>query len=521
MSIGPYDVIVNSSESKLRCDSGRISIEPKSKGVSAQIKSNEIYCAEWIVEGQICVLQLHTRANHFFAISGFAPSDQAPLFGYLEREFDVVPDVRETFVAGANCGELSFHEKAFNIANDGKLLMNLPYAKVSQTQAISTNELLIQFTPDPEATGETLEAVHLFIPSEHGTRNKAIMSEIQNRTDLTAGTENHLAEVRNVTFCKPRQRFDVSFCEDILYIHNDEVSHKVPYSHIKMVHELSIPKRKKNKEHEEYIDIALTKAVRQGNTSYQHLVISTEDDEEVDVDGIDSVTTMADVLIHALQKFGKANIISSEGFFQNMAGENGLPCQYKNTKGYLYMTKDAFFYLHSQVIYIPYNKVLFVEFQKYNDMLKQNRTFDLLVSDGKQKKYTFTAIDSFTGTDFDEELNVDTRNKLMNNYCVDGIKRIIRFIEEKNVRIEKVRDLKGKIKELENSSNSRNPMRSARKNEKIIISSDDDDSEEDGDFNPNAKESSSSSSEEEVVDETESDSGKNENNDDESDEDSD
>lgn len=514
MSIGPYDVIVNSSESKLRCDVGRISIEPKSKGVSAQLKSNEIYCAEWIVEGQICILQIHTRANHFFAISGFKPTDQNDIFNYLKKEFDIEPEVKETYISGNNFGELSFHEKTFNLSNDGKLIMNFPYAKVSQTQAMSTNELLVQFTPDPDSTGETLESIQLFIPNEHETNNKDIMNEIQNRTDLTAGTENHLAEVRNVNFCKPRQKFHVSFCQDILYIYNDEVSHKIPYSHISMVHELGIPKRKKNKEHEEYIDIALTRAVRQGNTSYQHLVISTEEEEDVVADGIENLNTMSEVLIYGLRKFGKAKIISSEGFFENTANESGLPCQYKNTKGYLYLTNDAFFYLHSQVIYVPYKKVLMVEFQKYSDMLKQNKTFDLLISDNKQKKYTFTAIDSFAGADIDDEKDSDKRNKLIRDYCIDGIKRIIQFIEGKNIKIEKSKELKRRIQELEEGSRSRNPERSARKNEKIVISSDDESSEEDADFDPNAKESSSSSSEEE--EEVDGDASESEDNDEES-----
>ena len=144
----------------------------------------------------------------------------------------------------------------------------------------------------------------------------------------------------------------------------------------------------------------------------------------------------------------------------------------------------------------------------FNDMI------GIIEQETQQKKYTFTAIDSFAGADIDDEKDSDKRNKLIRDYCIDGIKRIIQFIEGKNIKIEKSKELKRRIQELEEGSRSRNPERSARKNEKIVISSDDESSEEDADFDPNAKESSSSSSEEE--EEVDGDASESEDNDEES-----
>ncbi|KAH0789397.1 FACT complex subunit SSRP1 [Histomonas meleagridis] len=489
-----FDVIINSSESTLSLEPGLMTFKPKSKGISAQLRAGEIDHAEWITEGQICILQIHTQANHFFAISGFKPSDNDQISNYLEEQFNIKPEIKNALITGTNIAELQFKEKFLTLSRDGNLIMNLPYSKVSQPQVIPPTDLLIVFTPDAEATGETLESISLSVPNESEMSNQDIIREILTRTNLAAGTETYIAEVKEVVFCKPRQRFNVRFCPEILNIYNDELSHRIPYTHIYMVHRLEIPLRK-NKSRENYIVISLTRAIRQGNTSYQHLVITTSESEDVEAEGLDHETTMANALEELLRRVG-ANIIPTNDFYVNPAHDIGTHCQYKNANGYIYLTDDAILYLHSQVLYLPYKKIITVEFQKYKEMLKENKMFDItIVTDNRQHKYTITNIDTINGITLDigkDEDAAERRNKMLRDSCVEGLKGMAEYIEKKGVTIVKAKHLKRYIEEYEDTSSR--GMRAARKNERIIIA---DESDEDEDFNPNAESSESSEDEEE------------------------
>jgi hypothetical protein len=80
----------------------------------------------------------------------------------------------------------------------------------------SIDDLMLNFQRD--ADGECVSSLRLFIPDKVSKNAKELVTLLTSRTDLSAGTEEYFYILTKINFIHPRQRFDVRFWKDFLFL---------------------------------------------------------------------------------------------------------------------------------------------------------------------------------------------------------------------------------------------------------------------------------------------------------------
>ena len=433
-----YNVFVNSTKSTMKLEVERIVFQPLNKEKSNQIilQSRIIDHIDWFLLSNYATLHIYTTAKLFYAISELRKSDKDSITEYLSDQFYLGPESINSYnvqIAGHNEGELSFHEKSFSLIKNGRVIINIPFSKIDQVQATSINDLTLEFDTDEDQEGESLLSIRFLVPSNDEHTAKDLRSELDQRTNLLAGTDNHIAELRDVNFVKPKKKYNLRFCNDLLFMCSKEGSHKIPYSKISMVHRFSIPSDTDKRS--EYILISLSRPIRQGQKSYPHLVIETSTTDPVSAEGIDEKKTFIDAFEDLMGRVGEIRFQKTDKYYKNVGNEQGSNCTYKSQGGLLYMTPDAFVFLHSYVIYIPFKNVKSVRFEKIGKAKK----FTLTVNE-KTQSYTFQNIDTYAYVQIedngnDEESQID-REQMVKECSYNGLESFYKYIKNHDLRIE-------------------------------------------------------------------------------------
>lgn len=495
------NVFVNSSKSIMTLEDERIVFQPLSKEKNSVVLSNRnIDHVDWFLLSHYATLHIYTTAKLFYSISELKTSDKDAITQYLMDDFSLGPESINTYnvqYAGTNEGQLQFHEKSFSLfSKDERTIINIPYSKIEQIQA-TTNDLILEFDTDKDLEGESLLSIRFQVPTDAELTAKDLHSELNQRTNLLAGTDNHIAELRDVKFLKPKKNYNIRFCNDLLFMCSKEGNHKIPYSKISMIHRFSIPSDTDKRS--EYILISLSRPIRQGQKSYPHLVIETSASDPVRAEGIDEKKTFIDAFEDLMYRVGEIKFQSSDKYYKNVGNEQGSNCMYKNNGGLLYMTPDAFVFLHSTVLYIPFKNVKSVKFDK----IGKSKKFNLTVTD-KTSSYTFTNIDTYAYVQIDEKDDEDEdsridREQMIKECSYNGLYSFYKYIRKHDLKIEDRSELKSELEDLKNAISThdrqskvraKEQMRDQKTEDKFLgVPEMDDDEEEDEEFNPNAKES--------------------------------
>lgn len=492
------NVYVNSTKSSMKLDVDQIIFEPFSKERnSIIIESRLIDHIDWFVLKSYATMHIYTTGKLFYSISELSVNDKEIITKFFIDEFNIGPENISSYsvqYAGQNYGKLDYHEKSFSLSNDGRVVINIPFSKIDQIHA-TTNDLTLEFDVDEDQEGESLLSIRFQVSTDAEFSAKDLHSELNQRTNLLAGTDNHIAELRDVKFLKPKKNYNLRFCNDLLFMCSKEGNHKIPYSKISMIHRFSIPSDTDKRS--EYILISLSRPIRQGQKSYKHLVIETSPSDSVNSEGIDEKTTFIDAFEDLMYRVGEIKFQTTDKYFINVGNEQGSECLYKSSKGFLYMTQDAFVFLHSYIIYIPFKNVKSVKFDKVG----KDKKFTLAVTDKNSSVYTFTGIDTYAYVQIDdkeddEESRID-REQMIKECSYNGLESFYRFIRKHEIKIEERGELKDQLADLkaaisthdrQSKVHAKERMREQKTEDKLLgVTEIDDDEEEDEDFNPDAE----------------------------------
>jgi hypothetical protein len=485
-------LFVNSTASEVRCDSAQITITEKGRDAPKVIRVGDIVHAEGIARGQLVAVHLFTRTA-FFSFAGFTPETRQAFLDFLGAA-GAPPAIAQGCIRGGNSGLLDLREKAFVISADGFPVLTVPYGKINQVQSTSPTDIVLNFVPDPD--GESLSVLRLSV-HENGPQNaKELMAALSSRTDLTVGTADYFSKLNDINFLTPRQRFDVRFCRDLLFLSNEAASHRIAYESISMVHRVECPAAGDGDAREEFLVISLLEPIRQGQSAYPHLVLKAGDDDPVEGEGLDEKERLLmDHFWHFFQAC-RVRTAPTTGFFEGFQEEPGIPCTYKGKQGFLYLTPEAFLYLYSPVLYIPYQRVTAIEFERITaETSRHNRAFDLTVHE-RNKKSQFANVDLIAGLHIAVSSGPDEREQAESakkQASFHALQQLIEFMEKKNLPITGLKHLKKAMRSME--TGSRTGTRASKidaalktKEELRTLGSDPSEgSESDHDFNPDAQ----------------------------------
>ena len=491
-----YKVFVNgTADAQMRCEDGQLTLtrlgEDRSK--EKTIRGELIKHVDWITCGRLATIQLYTKSNELYVVSRIEASEEATLCTYFQESLGVQPVVQHASVAGKIDGELSFGECSFSLVDNGSPIITIPYSRIHQVQAPSSGGIILNLLRDKGH--ESLTSLQVVTPKEFEKNSRDLRADIESRVDLTAGTEDFVASVDNVKFVRPRLQLNMRFCRDLVLLSNEDVAHRVFYDDIECVHRLEIPTESDEDARKEFMVITLrSMPLRHGQTSYSHIVMQASDDNEAHGKGLDDSRVEADQLADLFERFD-VKVIST-GFYNTPSDDKGIYCRLRAQQGHLYLTADAFVYVHNPVVILKYRDVARVAFEKVEELHKHGKTFDLTVEKVSDKqKMVFKDINMAREIklldidDDDERMEVIELQKRRKR--VEGIKSLIKWFTDKKVKIQGMSELNNELMLLERVSTSSRAARlegERRVHEQIREKDSDESSEsDDRDFNPDAR----------------------------------
>jgi hypothetical protein len=115
-----------------------------------------------------------------------------------------------------------------------------------------------------DADGECSSSLRMFVPDKAPKNVKELMTLLTSRTEMSAGIKEYFYVLNEVNFVQPGQRFNVRFCQDILFLSNPSARHRLLYDAISIVHRLEDLTPSEGQVREEYVVLSLRQSICQG-----------------------------------------------------------------------------------------------------------------------------------------------------------------------------------------------------------------------------------------------------------------
>jgi len=186
-------------------------------------------------------------------------------------------------------------------------------------------------------------------------------------------------------------------------LHGKTYDYKIKYTSIVRLFQLPKPDR----QHMFFV-ISLEPPIRQGHTSYPHLVLQFREEEKIDLepnipnDDDDKRFTHLKALgklsgpryqiVTKIFKILTNNKITMPKSFRSESGHSCFKCSLRANEGYLYPLERSFFYVHKPPTHIRFEEIANIEFARVRMDSEVNRTFDIDINLKSGVTTSFTSI---------------------------------------------------------------------------------------------------------------------------------
>jgi structure-specific recognition protein 1 len=477
-------------------------IDWKSAGtdLAKSIKSDAIDELAWGQYGRHCRLAIYDEEGNATNFDGFSAKDFETFKSFFEKEYQKQLPKANVACSGANWGKLEIFkgkQVAFNSV-DGKSAVQFSVSDVSQCALPGIRqktELEVQFH---ETDGGARDHKHRLVEMRFHCPSEGSAEELKDQILRLANIENGngaagagdaIVEIGENfgTFQTPRGRYAIDMHASYLRMHGKTYDYKILYKDISRFFLLDKP----DDYHTAFV-ISLDNPLRQGQQTYRHLVMQLAKKEQMDLTVNLEESAFAEggkyhgklepkmsgavpQLIAKVFKLLTAKKVIIPGAFRSHHKQRGVKCSLKAEEGVLYPLEKSFVFIHKPTLYVRYEDVEFVEFERYAGVQKSaSRSFDLTVQLKNQggepgKKHDFSGLDR-------------------NEY-----KQILDFLGSKNLKIKNLSQ-EGGAGGGQNEY-AHDPYRAQIEAAGGQVSDADDDDEEDSDFGTDNASGSDSSDE--------------------------
>jgi len=292
---------------------------------------------------------------------------------------------------------------SFNV--EGKQTLEVPLTDVAQATA-QKNEAIIEMAADdtalpddellveirfhlPQVTGEDMAA------EVDGTPAEGFVELVKQSGDLEVAGST-LVTLEEIQVQVPRGRYEIELCDKFMKLHGKSNDYKVMYTAVSALYLLPKPDG-----YHMSLAIALEHPLRQGATSYPHIVLQLPRDAPLELevalseaecqarfgDKLDKFEQgdMPGVVAKAIAAFAKKKVsgIKAGGFNGDSKDDRAksIRCSLKAAEGFLYPLNKEFFFLSNKPVLVEFEKVASVEFNRVDAKQQQAqvRTFDITV----------------------------------------------------------------------------------------------------------------------------------------------
>jgi structure-specific recognition protein 1 len=292
----------------------------------------------------------------------------------------------EQSILGWNFGQVRIVGETILFETGSETAFELPISDIAQVTRSGRNELALEFHLDDTAakTDECLVEMRFQAPSEEEAA--ALHAEISARVGPASFAGESLAFFEELPFIVPRGRYDLELYPTYLSMHGKSFDYKILYKTIRRMFLLPKPD-----EIHLALVISLDPPIRQGNTTYPHLVLQLrreEDEIEIELNmseeelkkryGDKLSSKIRGELWQVVSKVLRAVVdkpLHAPKGFVTSQGAHALRTALGANDGYLYPLENCFFFVNKPPTYLRYEDVDFVEFKR----LEMDRRFDLQV----------------------------------------------------------------------------------------------------------------------------------------------
>jgi len=176
-----------------------------------------------------------------------------------------------------------------------------------------------------------------------------------------------IADLGDFKFFIPSARYELQIFREYLRLHGRSFDHNVKFKQIDNIFLVETPRL------ESYFIFGLIAPLRQGSTSFQHIVLQTMENDASNIEikateeelremklplnGRVSESTR-EILGKLLKCITKKNIVLPCEEFQSDNGKHCIQCTYKQSMGFLWMMKKSFVYGPRPTVHVPYAHIL-------------------------------------------------------------------------------------------------------------------------------------------------------------------
>ena len=396
-------------------------------GQVVAISKADLRGLEWLKIPHAYQLKLRAKGGFVYQFNGLKSQDKETVKTFCKTTFDQELEESKISYKGWNWGEASIESTSLCFRVGADSAFDVPLNDITQATA-QKNEAVIEMADDDTALpeDEMLVELRLHVPVATGddvavdeSAAEAFVATIKQSGDLEAAGST-LCDFKDVPVQVPRGRYDIELFDKYMKLHGKTYDYKVLYTNVASLYLLP----KQDGYHMALI-VSLEHPLRQGATGYPHILLQLPkeapqevtinlDEEELSRRFGDKLEPnesgdMPDVFAKVFSAFTKKKVqqIKASGF--NGASEDdkakSIRCSMKANDGFLYPLEKGFFFIGSKPVFLAFDKVASVEFERVNKAASGSsaaRTFDITVHPNSREASEKTQFVNLARSDYKE-----------------------------------------------------------------------------------------------------------------------
>lgn len=322
-------------------------------------------------------------------------------------------------VRGGTYGSVDVKDGALAFrAEDGKEHFAIPLSEVNSVDTPSKGEVNLELG-DPKrkaegGAGDQLIELSFHVPNpsrewgggEGGDMEpyKAVegaINEYVGAREEAEAVEAVWELTSPVTALSPRGRFTLVVYPDVLRM-SGAADFRVEWTSLGRVFLLPRPSNT-----QQLVVLTLDKAIRKGQTRYQHIVLAFSADDTANVDLSERHSSLVSSRDKLESKYegSEAEVfarlcrglsgckLTREGSFRANAGTGpAIRCSHKAEDGYMYVLEKGLFFLPKPPVLLQYDHIAHVQFQRHGGALATARMFDVSVVNSSGQEFSFANV---------------------------------------------------------------------------------------------------------------------------------
>jgi structure-specific recognition protein 1 len=371
----------------------------------------------WMNARPRCHFRVLTTEGEFYRFMGFRASDYEKIRALCPAEnAESFGAVEEPSVAGKQFGHLSCENKTIRFSVDDKVAFEMPTKDVSQCVFKQPSSLEIQIDESGGVNaGDDCQLVQMsfWVPTDNiqepdveedeedtGMWGQKLASQILVSADIESATGEMITQFSDDvgTFKCPRGRYSIELYKKFFRMYGTTYNEKIKYEEISALFLLNHPDYR---EHSFVISLREDKKVIQGNQRFQHLVLSIKANKELSAEiflsekecieqyGKDKngeaalkprmAGDMHTLIATIFKVVSRKKVYISTPKYKNFRGGDAVHATLKSHSGLLFPMQRNLLFIHRPTVFIKYEDIQSVEFERYTGPNGSSHTFDLRV----------------------------------------------------------------------------------------------------------------------------------------------